>query len=153
MKINERFSVIHNDPIQHHLYWLLEEKKELLRYKKYINILGFLERFKLNIKRLIYDQSFTGYINTVIGFDEIKVQFLENFKGKFLIKYPDDEIVFTDGIIIRRSPFFSRVKINNFNFRLISTFDQIFRPPLQIPPPEFIHGIFIASYIDIIKMD
>ena len=112
-----------------------------------------IQRFKSNIKRLIYDQPFTGYINTVTGFDEVKVQFLENFKGKFLIKYPDVNIIFTHGIIIRRSPFFSRVKINYNNFRLISTFDQIFRPPLQIPPPEFIHGIFIASYIDIIKMD
>lgn len=151
-KVSERFSVTHDDVIQHHLYWLLEEKKDLLKYKKFINLLRFIERFKSNIKKLIYDQPFIGYINTVTGFDEFRGQFIENFKGKFLIKYPEINIIFLGGIIIRDSSFFSIFKINNFNFRLTSNMAQIFKPPLDIPTPKLVHGIFFSSYIDILRI-
>lgn len=153
-KIDQRFSKKLNDDRAYLLNNFIENKKELLSEGKYINLLKYIENFKVRLQEIITNNYFQGKINTNVGFNEIEVKFLESLSGDYELKMPNFQGFFQGGIIIDGSILQSSRLFNNgeysIEFELHKT-EEIEQTNVDSKGMD-IKGKFLTPLVDIKKL-
>ena len=152
-EIDQRFGKKFENHREWELHHLIESKKELLRYGKYLSVIKFLDKFKVRISKTKRKKYFNGVINTRFGFSKIYLKFIDNKKGKFKLLIPNYG-TFLNGILIDGSTFYSTKSYDNSKYSLEF---QLFKtneisPIIPYAKLKEVKGRFITKIIDIKKV-